>query len=96
MGSRIFVLSIIRIHAIRMLSDKAMRESPMLVHPASAPTEQPPRKLSGTRTAGWTIWRETHYCVHRRGHPRRKAWVNLSGTATDGAHWSASADPAHA
>jgi len=50
-GSRIFVLSIIRIHAIRMLSDKAMRESPMLVHPASAPTEQPPRKLSGTRTA---------------------------------------------
>jgi len=25
-----------------MLSDKAMRESPLLVHPASAPTEQPP------------------------------------------------------
>ena len=33
---------------------------------------------------GWTIWRETRYCVHRRGHPRRKARVNLSGTATDG------------
>jgi hypothetical protein len=44
-------LSIARIPAIRDMSDKAMRESLMLVHPASAPTEQPPRKLSGTRTA---------------------------------------------
>ena len=51
MGSFTFVLSITRIYAIRALSNKAMRESPMLAHPASAPTEQPPRKLSGTRTA---------------------------------------------
>ena len=49
--AELFVLSITQIHAIRMLSDKVMREIPMLVHPASAPTEQPPRKLSGTRTA---------------------------------------------
>src|SRR5215471_17260490 len=83
-GSLIFVLSITRIHAIRDASDKAMRESPMLVHPASAPTEQPPRKLSGTRTAWLDDLERDAFCVHRRGHPRRKAWVNLSGTATDG------------
>ena len=52
--------------------------------PVLAPTEQPPRKLSGTRTARLDDLERDAHCVHRRGHPRREARVKLSGTATDG------------
>src|SRR3974390_532431 len=44
---------------------------------------------------GWTIWRETLHCVHRRGHSRPEARVKLSGTATDGDQRSASTDLVH-
>jgi hypothetical protein len=40
-----------RIRAIPPLSKKATRERLVPVFLAPAPTEQPPRKLSGTRTA---------------------------------------------
>src|SRR5690606_28721618 len=48
-----------------------------------APTEQPPRKLSGKRTVNnATLWREAH--APTEGEPGSCKPVKLSGTVTDG------------
>ena len=62
---------------------------------SAAPKEQPPRKLSGKRTAGGrALWKAAAGfdapAAHRRSKPRRhRSWlggrVNLSGSTTEGA-----------
>jgi hypothetical protein len=53
-----------------------------------APTEQPPRKLSGIKNrVTWTIWRETLEieCPPKGNLVACRGRMKLSGTETDGA-----------